>query len=301
MTIKAQNSDVCQSELSLFDIFPDWQERSSTPGFEDFNLSFSVEKITPYTASQILKTQKLNRKVAQSRVLEYARRMEQSEWTVSDAIKFDETGSLIDGQHLLMAVCRSGVEFWFPLIVGYPAYSQHVMDLGLNRTVAQIGQLQGLETTTHNVSIVRALFLPTAGYTSAGSMLSSPQKVLNLLIQHKEAIDFSAKTYGSRPVKFAPVRAIVARAWYYENRKRLEEFLEVFDTGFGQGPQDNAAIALRTVVDDMRKAKAIGGSSDRRVLSFKTVSALEAFLSNEERKILREKTTLKWKIAGVDA
>lgn len=301
MTIEAQNSDVCQSELSLFDVFPDWRERSSLHGFEDFNLSFSVEKITPYTASRILKTQKLNRKVAQSRVLEYARRMEQSEWTVSDAIKFDENGSLIDGQHRLMAVCRSGVDFWFPLIVGYPAYSQHVMDLGLNRTVAQIGQLQGLETTTHNVSIVRAFFLPTVGYTSSGSMLSSPQKVLNLLIQHKEAIDFAAKTYGSRPLKFAPVRAMVARAWYYENRKRLEEFLEVFDTGFGQGSEDNAAIALRTVVDDMRKAKAIGGTSDRRVLSFKTVSALEAFLAREERKILREKTTLKWKIAGVDA
>jgi hypothetical protein len=301
MTIKAETLEICQSDFSLSNVFPDWGKRSSIHTCGEIELSFSVEKVTPEIASGLLKTQKLNRRVAPSRVLEYSRRMEQDEWSLSDAIKFDDSGSLIDGQHRLMAVCRSGLDSWFPIIAGYPRHSQDVLDLGLNRTVAQIGQLQGLGTTTQQVSIVRALFLPNVNYIAHSSMLSSPQKVLNLLLQHHDAVLFASKSFGQKPLKFAPVRAIVARAWYHENRKRLEEFLSVFDTGFSNGKEDHAAVALRNSVLDMKKAGQTEGQANRRGLAFKTITALEAFLAREERKILREKTTCKWKVSGVDA
>jgi hypothetical protein len=301
MSIKPQDSDKCQSDLSLTNVFPDWEKRSSSHTCGDFELTFSLEKVTPEIADKLIKTQRLNRRVAPSRVLEYARRMEQNEWALSDALKFDDSGALIDGQHRLLAVCRSGLSYWFPLIAGYPRHSQDVLDLGLNRTVAQIGQLQGLGTTTHHVSIVRALFLPLPNYTGNTSMLSSPQKVLGLLVQHQEAVCFAAKTFGSRPLKYAPIRAIVARAWYHENHKRLEEFLNVFDTGYSQGKEDSAAIALRNTLLKMREKGDEGGQSNRRILSLKTVTALQCFLAGQERTgYLRESELRKWKIAGVD-
>lgn len=301
--MKDQNTSTVQPELSLFDVLKNWTETSSSHTFSDYQLSFSVAEITPELASKLLLTQDGNRKVSPVRVLEYARRQEQGEWALSDALKFDESGRLIDGQHRLMAVCRSGVALPFPIVAGYPKHSQDVLDIGMNRTVAQIAQIQGLTVTNHHVSIVRGFFLPMTNNRSYTTMLSSPQKVIGLINQHQEAIDFSLKLHGSTSLKHSAVRAVVARAWYYENRKRLEEFLTVFDTGFSNGPEDNAAIAVRNVVMQLKatKVESASNATTRTSLAFKTCAALEAFLAKEDRKFVREKSTCKWKIAGVDA
>lgn len=303
--MKDQNVLPVHPDLSLFDVLPKWPETSSSHSFGDGNLSFDVVEITPQLAAQFLRTQSSNRKVNSPRVAEYARRQEQGEWSLSDAIKFDEAGHLIDGQHRLMAVCRSGISLSFPVISGYPKHSQDVLDIGMNRTVAQIAQIQGLTVTNSHVSIVRALFLPTINNRSFTTMLSSPQKVINLINEHKDAINFSIKLHGTASLKHAAVRAVVARAWYYENHKRLEEFLSVFDTGFGNGPEDNAAVALRNAIMHLKasKVESASNSMTRVSVALKTISALEAFLAKEDRKFIRERTlgSCKWKVKGVDA
>lgn len=299
--MEPQNLDFVHSKIVLTDVVKNWSDISSHHAFGDLNLSFGLVEITPEMAFKLLETQHENRTVSQTRVLEYARRLGQDEWTISDAIKFDDTGAMIDGQHRMHGVCRSGISTVFPVIAGYPAHSQSVIDIGMNRTVAQIGQIQGLSVTNQHVSMVRALYLPSSSSSSTTSMLSSPQKVLSLITQHKEAIDFAIKVYSTKPLKLAPVRAVVARAWYHENRKRLEQFLRVFDTGFPEGVEDNAALALRNAIIEMKRAKIDAGMQARTTMALKTVSALEAFLAKEDRKWVREKSVCKWKIAGIDA
>lgn len=300
--MKEQIALSVQSNLTLIDVIPNWEKVSSVHTFDDVSLRFGLLEIAPQVAAELLKTQQSNRKSAPGRVLEYARRQEEDEWTLSDAIKFDEQGCLIDGQHRLMAVTRSGISLPFPIISGYPKHSQSVLDIGMNRTVAQIGQIQGLNASANQVSLVRAFFLPLSNVSKyQKGVLTSPQKVLELLSQHQEAIEFASKRHGSKPVLYAPVRAMVARAWYHENRKRLEEFLYVFDTGFSSGSEDSAAVALRNVVLEMRAKKTDSGNAARVSLSNKACSAIEAFLTKEERKMIREKSACKWKVKGVDA
>lgn len=299
--MKEQIALSVQSNFTLKDVVPNWEEVSSVHTFGDISLRFGLLEIAPQVAADLLKTQQSNRKPAPTRVLEYARRQEEGEWALSDAIKFDEQGCLVDGQHRLMGVTRSGMSLPFPVISGYPRLSQSVLDIGMSRTVAQIGQIQGLNTQTNHVSLVRAFFLPLPTISKyQQGVLTSPQKILELMVKHQEAIEFAFKRHGSNPILYAPVRAMVARAWYHENRKRLEEFLYVFDTGFSKGDEDSAAVALRNVVLDV-KAKKTSGMLARISLSNKACSAIEAFLSREERRFVREKLVCKWKIEGVDA
>lgn len=299
--MEPQTSAIVESPFTLIDILPDWPNISSSHALDGTELSFALVKITPELASQILQTQKVNRKLSLPRVLEYSRRQEQKEWAISDALKFDEEGHLIDGQHRAAAVARSGEAQLFPIILGYPKHSQSVLDIGMNRTVAQIGQLEGLNITGMHVSVARALYLVGPNSRALDSMMSSPQKVLGTIKTHREAIDFSIKTFGSKPFKHASVRAIVARAWYHENRKRLEEFLNVFDTGFATSLDDSAAVVLRNFVIDLKSRKADAGGQSRQILAFKSVSAVEAFLAREERKQLKPRSSCKWKISGIDA
>lgn len=299
--MKDQNALTVEPTLMLDDVLQNWQNISSSHDFGDGRLSFGVVEITPDIAAQLLRTQDSNRNVSDSRVLEYARRQEQGEWALSDALKFDDGGKLIDGQHRLMAVCRSGASLPFPIVSGYPKHCQDVLDIGMNRTVAQIGQIQGLNISTNHVSMVRAFFLTVTQSKSTMGMLTSPQKVLSLITQHQEAIEFAQKRHGSSPLNFAPVRAMIARAWYHENRKRLEEFLYVFDTGFANGVEDSAAVSMRNVILELRAKKVDGNTSTRKAMANKACSAVEKFLAKEESKVLREKSVCKWKIAGVDA
>lgn len=290
------------SNFTLEDVISNWEEVSSVHAFGDISLRFGLLEIGPQVAAELLKTQQANRKPNPTRVLEYARRQGEGEWTLSDAIKFDEQGCLIDGQHRLIGITRSGMSLPFPVISGYPKHSQSVLDIGMNRTVAQIGQIQGMNASKNQVSLVRAFFLPLSSLSKyQQGALTSPQKVLELIREHYEAVEFASKRHGTRPILYAPVRAMVARAWYHENRKRLEEFLYVFDTGFASGVQDSAAIALRNVILDMRAKKVENGNMIRVSLSNKAFSAIEAFLAKEERKLIREKSVCKWKIKGVDA
>jgi len=290
-----------KSALKLSDVVANWEEISSLHTLDELELRFTLLKISPELAVQLIQTQEQNRKPSPGRTLEYARRIEQDEWTISDAIKFDENGHLIDGQHRLGGVAKSGIATVFPVVAGYPTESQSVIDIGFNRTVAQIGQIQGLNVTTHHISMVRSFFLALPNSQPNRGALTSPQKVLDLLQTHQESIEFGLKCFGQERIRYAPIRSVVARAWYHENRKRLEEFLCVLDTGFSNGPEDNAAITLRNAYLKARASKAAGSGLERQEMMYKAVGAVESFLAREDRRQARAKTTLKWKIAGVDA
>jgi hypothetical protein len=297
--METQNSVIANNTLRLVEVFSDWSKVSSSKASGDYELSFGLLEITPQAADKLLLTQVVNRKPSSTRILEYSRRLESGEWTISDALKFDIDGHLIDGQHRLCAVRKSGISAVFPVLSGYPPDSQSVIDIGLNRTVAQIAQVQGIIATNAHISMVRALHLVQPNGGKIPSM-SSPQKVLSILATHRDAIEFALKKNGSG-IMFAPVRAVVARAWYHENRPRLEQFLYVFDTGFSNGPEDSAAVCLRNSYNSITKGiRNSGGSSFRVDFAKKAVSALEAFLAGEKRTAIKAKSTCKWKIEGVD-
>lgn len=227
----------------------------------------SIERVNPEQAKKYLETQKINRVPTNNRVKDYAMRMARGEWKISQPLQFTDEGDLFDGQHRLLAVIESGISCDFIVIRGLPSETRQYVDIGQTRSTGQIAQLMNLGTCLNGkLATCKAMFIggelksknnhaennAKKQYTRA-SASQSPQLIIDLYLKHKEAIDFAQTLISPSS---APVRAVVARAYTQENRKRLREFVEVFNSGFPITPvKDDAAIALRNALLKMKSDK----------------------------------------------
>ena len=103
--------------------------------------SASVVFISPDMAARWLERNTRNRKLRPSTVARYARDMASGNWELTgEAVKFATDGTLLDGQHRLAAVIKSGATVPIYVVRGLAVESQRVMDTGDKRTAA--GALQ---------------------------------------------------------------------------------------------------------------------------------------------------------------
>jgi hypothetical protein len=105
--------------------------------------------ISPRRASLWLKNNTRNRKLTESLVNSYARAMTAGEWLVNGkTIVFDgypdkDKCRLMDGQHRLEAIVRSGVTIESFVVFGADPESFHTLDTGKRRTFADVLGMMG--------------------------------------------------------------------------------------------------------------------------------------------------------------
>lgn len=115
-----------------------------------------VEHITPQVAQVYLTKNISNRPVKEAIVDMYAQQMLDGQWTLSnDAITFCEDGELMNGQHRLKAVCKSGVPCDFLVSRGLPRKAFNVMDNGYNRTAGNALFMDGVSGSNNVAAIVK--------------------------------------------------------------------------------------------------------------------------------------------------
>ena len=103
------------------------------PGFCP-DATMKQEVVTPEVASQYLRANIVNRKLRPTVVKRYEEEMRQNSWTLtSDAIAFDEDGNLIQGQHRLNAVVKTGLAQVFWVARNMPNDSRQNLDSGSKR------------------------------------------------------------------------------------------------------------------------------------------------------------------------
>ena len=102
-----------------------------------------VEYITPQIAEAYLERNMNNRALSSRQVSKYAFAMTAGDWQLSDPIKFDTYGRLIDGQHRLAAIVQSGVTVAMFVARGLDSSAQDVIDTGRARTAADALRMHG--------------------------------------------------------------------------------------------------------------------------------------------------------------
>lgn len=205
-------------------------------------ISSRITLVTPEYAGTLLDSQGQNRNIRFSHVEQLARDMSAGKWIIGDPIKLDNNGSLIDGQHRLLAVIKSKTSQYFLILSGYLPESKQVLDTGLRRSAANIGQILGKDITQTDEATINVLYLP------GSSIKLTTTERLTIYDIYKEGIKFANKQekrkdeYGLTAV----VRALIAKAYYYENHERLEQFCQTYQTGHVIiGNEDSSAVALR--------------------------------------------------------
>lgn len=159
-----------------------------------------VEHITPQVAQVYLTKNISNRPVKDAIVNMYAQQMADGLWTLSnDAITFCEDGELMNGQHRLKAVCKSGVPCDFVVTRGLPRKAFNVMDNGYNRTAGNALFMDGVSGSNNVAAIAKRkmvleknatiLRVETSGAGGASGIKIANMQIVDEYYKHKNDYD----------------------------------------------------------------------------------------------------------------
>lgn len=100
--------------------------------------------VSPEIAAQFLKHNTKNRPLNKRSVEVYAKEMREGRFNVNgETIKFAESGRLLDGQHRLHAIIKTGLTFPMLIVKGLDESVFATIDCGKKRTGANVLAIQG--------------------------------------------------------------------------------------------------------------------------------------------------------------
>lgn len=175
-----------------------------------------VVMVTPEVAEQMLGKNTHNRPARKAAVSAYASDMKAGDWRwTGDPIRFSADGTLLDGQHRLMAVIESGVTIPLLVLRGLPVEAQEDIDRGVPRRYSDVLALRGETNATILAALVRQVALWKRGSRTgqaAGALTAAQQN--RVLDEHPELRQFTtqAKTL-TREWKDIPV-SVVGLVWW---------------------------------------------------------------------------------------
>jgi hypothetical protein len=174
-----------------------------------------VKLITPRLAEEMLKKNTMNRSIKPIKLLDYIRQMECNLWKeeTGESIKIANDGTIIDGQHRLMAIIKSGTSLNFLLITGLEKDVFTVIDSGATRTAGDVFQIAGVNNSRNiSAGIRRYLLLKTGNTQFNGTSRISSSEALAL--------------YNARP-KFWQSVYQMSDSWYDKSSRiiSLSDFI----------------------------------------------------------------------------
>jgi hypothetical protein len=153
------------------------------------NITATIENVTPEHATQWLQRMVKNRNLKDSAVIMYANDMLNGKWLLSpQGIAFDEQDRLIDGQHRLRAIIRSGLTIPMLVLRGFPISQKamktmDVLDSGATRTIGDRLRLMGTYHTNPNLTsaIARQISLTVMGQTTRAARKVSIATIVEII------------------------------------------------------------------------------------------------------------------------
>lgn len=117
-----------------------------------------LRNITPELATKMLEKNFNNRKISDRHVVYLSNQMRDNQWQFDgQPVRFDKFGRLLDGQHRLSAVVKSGKTIQFLIVSGLDESTFKVMDTGKNRSAGDVLSVMGLKYSTDIASIAKTV------------------------------------------------------------------------------------------------------------------------------------------------
>lgn len=123
-------------------------------------ISTEIISISPSLAAEMLQANTANRPLDNRRADRMALMIKRGEWMMNgDAIRFSVTNVLLDGQHRLTAIWKSGVTVQSLVVRGLPDESFRTIDVGGRaRTASDVLAIKGEKNYTHLASSASLLY-----------------------------------------------------------------------------------------------------------------------------------------------
>lgn len=221
---------------------------SKTNGF-----SVGMEDVTPATARALLKKNPRNRDLSASKVSHFASMMRDGGWRSDngETIIVAKGGVLLDGQHRLAAVVKSGQTVRLLVVRGVPEDARTSIDTGTARTAADILNMHGVNYYNSVATLIRYEHAWSHGYLHV--KLSSKNRVHNTHVMPLyDQIKSDAQTICARFKGWDPhVRAapLLFLAWKTRQARGQKALADEFWADVGSGERarkESPAWRLRT-------------------------------------------------------
>lgn len=248
------------------------------------------ELITPEIAAEMLKANTSNYRVlSESVVSRYVKDLQAGLWTYTTAtIAFTSSGVLVDGQHRLNAIIRSGVSVWCFVLRNLPAEftCDPNQDKGKMRSVAVYLSHEGLKNTNTVCAAIRVLDrLANTGKTSrfGGNTATDSQVLKCVEFMPGSFFDWVDTICAATAVKRIYACSVIVAFFYLAARHDEQEAIKFFDI-----------LARRTDASSLHPANALREQvlSNRKLIDANkflalAFSAFTAAMRGDNRKLIR--------------
>lgn len=253
----------------------------------------AVETITPAQAHALLGGNTHNRLVS-SRVKDLARAMREGFWVLNgETIKVAKNGTLIDGQHRLLAIIEAKTPIQTYVVRGLPLVAQETVDIGRKRTLGDVLSIRGEANYTILAAALSVAWrLDTSGHLRSGGKL-------NMQPQHGELLQYlmdnpgitKSVTLGSRVAHELRYPGGTAAGLHYLMAKKraaeADDFWEGVVTGFGLSVGSPILALRQFLIRDLGTRHRSSGDY-RAALAIK---AWNAYVGGKSIRIIGWKTT----------
>ena len=169
-------------------------------------MEITTETITPEQAERFLVRNKSNRPISKTLVTNYSKAISRGEWELNgDAIRIAKDGELLDGQHRLLAIVKSGCSIKTLLVTGLDQIVFDTIDRGKSRTVADILAING----EVNYGALASVLMMVYTYGRTGR----PTGITN---ENKPTVRQLEKLLAEEPDIRKSVSFAISRRWFKE-------------------------------------------------------------------------------------
>lgn len=262
-----------------------------------FGMYVVIDTVTPAVAMRILQSHnEKNRFEKASHIERLAREMEENYWHLNhQGIALDEAGDLLDGQHRLGSVVKTGKPINTMIFIYKGRSVVNSIDAGVTRNYADHKAMVGMPTISFGKQAVLRMFLTI----DSGRSRHSSSDLDEIIETAGPVVDWVIKQFPTwvAGVTRATVLAAIASAYGHVSEEKLARFCKVLYTQAA----DSADPAEQTIVNLLRwlinNKSTRSGTVERRDEFLRTQRAIQAYAAGEALKYSRPSQTLVYPVS----
>lgn len=242
----------------------------------------AVMLVTPELAQSWLSRNRRNRPLRKAQVAKYARSMARGAWQITgEAIKFDNNGDIIDGQHRLHAVIEAGEPILIFVVRGLAPSAQDVMDTGIKRKAGDALGLNGYRNASNLAASARLAITYEAGQIRHAAQQYlipvSNDEIMDFVLAHPDlegCVSMAQGAWRSIPTQ----RSVIGFVYYVLHgidAEAARTFLQDLAEGRTDGAGDPRSTLLKRL-HNMQRDRSREGAITHAHLIFRTWNAVRA-------------------------
>lgn len=243
-----------------------------------------ILRVSPSIAAKWLERNTENRPLSRVWIADLAGAMERGEWMENgESIKFSAEGRLLDGQHRLHAVIKSGKTIHCRVEYGLPTETFITLDRGKKRNLGDALGMQGVVEHALVAAAVTWVFkIQNDAYTSSRSL--TPMQLLEFYENECQGIEASIPP-TRHAQKIARGSIVVALHFMFarHNRRLADDFMGLLGDGANM-EKGHPVLVLRERLFADKLAKASLPSTEIIALF---INAWNAFATNRTLRVLK--------------